>query len=412
VLEGVVRGAHPAGDDQPGVHRWYDFGFDVTVDRPYRYLLGGSPAARTGNFFAAGDGEAAGTIHPEWETGTLPAYAWPTEGDRVKLWGKWIWDCGHWRNDPANAPSARFVGERTELHPLQAAVVIRGTPFRSARGDTEADVFVSTDGNGAHAVEECVLRLTPTGPDTFGDAFRACARDPRNRVQRLLPSYSFFVPAPPKPSPDARLRYSVVRHRPGGAERVRVRPNGIQVTASTTARYARTFYVGWDRPPARPPTRLAFTLDSLRILRVSDPNPRKPDQRSQAPDELNLYLDVNGYWKLLNDWVPGLSAARRGQTFRVGRTVGVEVPAGRPVRLQLRGRECDIPSNQVLFGILVPVTHPCPPTPTEFQLSNDTPGVVEVRYGSARAALGRHRLTSRRGDGAFEATFTVRQATR
>jgi hypothetical protein len=413
LIEGVARDAHPSGEDQPGVHRWFDFGMTLAVDRRYRYLLGGDPSRHTGNFFSSRE-EGTGTLHPEWETGTLPAFAWPTDGDRVKLWGSWIWDCGHWRNDPANAPAARLVGERTELHPLQAAVVIRHASFRSRRAETQADVFASVNGNAAHAVEECALRLRPISADSYGDQLRACARDPRNFIQPLASSYSFFVPAPPRPSASARLTYRVVRRGRGGGERVRVRPDGIQVTALTAGvrGYARTFYVGWSQPPARLPTRLSVRLDTLRILKVSDPNPREPGQRSQPPDELNLYLDANGHWTLLNDWAPGLAAAHLGQTFQVGRAVEVEVPAGQPLRLWLGGRECDAPSHSVQFGIFVPRIHPCPSNPREFSLNEDSPGVAEAVYRSAAAAVGRPRLRSRGGDGAFEARLTVRQVAR
>jgi hypothetical protein len=327
----------------------------------------------------------------------------------VKLWGSWIWDCGHWRDSPTNDPSARLVGERTELHPLQAAVTIRRASFRSRRGETQADAYISNAGTAAHAVEECALKLQPISADSFGPPLRACARDPKNFVQPLLRSYSFFVPAPPRPAANARLRWREVRQRPGGSDRVRERASGIQVTASTTSRFGRTYYVGWSRPPRHEPTRLDVRLDSLRILKVSDPNPREPGQRSQPPDEITLYLDANGLWKYLNDWIPGLTAARLGENFRVGRSLQIEVPAGQAVRLAVRGRECDIPSHSVQFGIFVPRIHPCPPTPKEFSLNEDNPGVAEAEFASARRALGRHVLRSKGPDGAFAATFSVRR---
>ena len=63
----------------------------------------------------------------------------------------------------------------------------------------------------------------------------------------------------------------------------------------------------------------------------------------------------------------------------------------------------------VVFGLFVPLIHPCPSNPNEFQIGNDSPGVAEATFPSARAALGRHRLVSRGGDGAFAATFTLRR---
>ena len=407
---GVAVEANPSTEDEPGSHRWYDFVFSVALDPRYRYLLGGDPARHIGNFSNA-NGERPGIMQPEWETGTLLPFAWPTVGDRVIFWGSWVWDCGHWRADPQNAASAPLSGERTELHPLQALVVLRHAPFRSRRGESQADAFISSNGTPAHAAEECALALQPTSPASFGTPFRDCVRAPRHFLQPLARSYSFFVPAPPRPSPGARLTYRVVRSVGTGTERVRVRPGGLEVTALPVAgeRYGRTFYVGWSQPPRRPPARVGVTLDSLRILRVSDPNPRKPGQISQPPDELNLYLDVNGDWQFLDDWAPGLDRASLNQTFRIGRTLDVAVPAGQRVRLVVRGRECDEPNHSIRFGLFVPLIHPCPSNPNEFQIGNDSPGVAEATFPSARAALGRHRLVSRGGDGAFAATFTLRR---
>src|SRR5436190_16776995 len=35
-IEGLAQESHPSGEDQPGVHRWYDIVMDVVPDRPYR----------------------------------------------------------------------------------------------------------------------------------------------------------------------------------------------------------------------------------------------------------------------------------------------------------------------------------------------------------------------------------------
>src|SRR5438067_9628473 len=120
----------------------------------------------------------------------------------------------------------------------------------------------------------CTLALQPSSPASLLTPVHGCVRAPRHFLQPLARSYSFFVPASPRPSPGARLTYRVVRRVGTGTERVRVRPGGIEVTALPVAggRYGRTFYVGWSQPPRRPPTPVAVTLDSLRILRVSDPN--------------------------------------------------------------------------------------------------------------------------------------------
>ena len=132
-LEGVVSSryfpqlaSHPTEEDLPTVHRAYDFNFNVLPDRAYRRLLGGDPAAHTGNF--EGKGTSTGRVHVEREQSALPMFAWPEPGDRVASVGSWIWDCGHW------LPG----GERTEIHSYRALWVVR-------RGVGEGDLVVSND---------------------------------------------------------------------------------------------------------------------------------------------------------------------------------------------------------------------------------------------------------------------------
>ena len=51
----------------------------------------------------------------------------------------WIWDCDHYQGK----------GEKTEFHPFRAVWVARGSRRRSARGASEADLYVSTDATPA-----------------------------------------------------------------------------------------------------------------------------------------------------------------------------------------------------------------------------------------------------------------------
>jgi hypothetical protein len=122
------------------------------------------------------------------------------------------------------------------------------------------------------------------------------------------------------------------------------------------------------------------------VINHADPLPAS----TPRPGLWNLYLDVNGYWKLLNDWAPGLASVNDGQRLTLNRTFTITVPAHRGVRVLVQGRECDEPSQQVVAGEMVPVVRPCPPNPTEFQLANDDTGTILDVYRSARAALGTH----------------------
>src|SRR3954467_1425711 len=65
-LEGTAHVSSPAGEDLPENHLSYDINANVDPDGPYKYLLGGDPAKKNGNF-ATGEGgkpgEDTGRVH-------------------------------------------------------------------------------------------------------------------------------------------------------------------------------------------------------------------------------------------------------------------------------------------------------------------------------------------------------------
>jgi hypothetical protein len=424
VAKGTSRVTHVAATDQPGTHRTFDFNSNLVPDRRYAYLVAGSKTRRTNNFAGGGgEGESVGRLHYEWELGALPRFAWPADGDRTELWGSWIWDCGHWTT------SDRISGERTELHPLSAIEVHRRNPYAARGGESESDFYLSSSGTYAHAVEECARRMRPLPDSTYGAGFFGCARSPAHQLQRLSRRYSFFVPAPRRPAGARRLLYRAVTrvHRGRTRERIRVLRKGLAVTVwprSRRLRYGRSFFVRWSARAKRP-TRLKVTLRSL-IIKRADPDLDYTDDPNGAHDV--LYLEVNGRWRRLNAWLPGLAAARDGQRFEANRSLRINVQPGHGVEVMTMGFECDQPSGRVLFGHFVPVTPPCPATPEETHIRpapNDDLGIVLDRYPSARAALGRHTRRSaararfphtgrlsfgdgRQGQDAYEITYTVR----
>jgi hypothetical protein len=261
--------------------------------------------------------------------------------------------------------------------------------------------------------------------------------NPANRIQPLMRSYTFFVPAPPKPSPRASVRYRIVNRIAGsaGAQRVRVQRNGISVTVRLRAgthevRYGKSFFVSWSRPIAHPPTALKVTVNSI-LIRHADPNPAVPD-----PSGANwvLHLNLNGYWQLLNQWAPRLTThVTDGERIAVNRTVKIYVPRGGPVWFQVNGIECDEPAGRDVLGIHANLLYPCPANTDELNPNilevflNDGTGIVLDRYRSAAAALGTHVSRSAadtngfpgsRGvsfggaplsQGAFQVTYTVRR---
>jgi hypothetical protein len=415
--QGVVHVAHVSVQDPILQHSSYDFGGNLVLDPPYRYLLAGSAATRTNNF-APGDGGQRGRLHFAWESATLPRFAWPTDGDRATIWGSWIWDCGHW-----GTSGGTLAAERSQLHPLNAIVVQRRNPYGAARGETEADVFISNQGDDAHAVEQCALSHQPNPNDPFPQydaGFAPCAMTSANRIQPLSGSYSFFLPAPPKPTPKARLRYRIEGRIGGGSgsELVRARANGIEVTVTLRGgahevRYGKTFLVSWTKPPREPPTALDVTLRTL-VINQADPRPALPDPTGA---HWNLYLDLNGYWQLLNGWIPTLTTGVvDSERFTVNRTIRIYVPQGSGVWLQVDGRECDQPAGTVVLGIATNLVYPCPANTDELDPNildawrNDDPGTIRDMYPSADAALGTHASSSSAED--YQLTYSIRRGSR
>jgi hypothetical protein len=443
MIEGSSTIVHTADEDLPQSHTSYDLDWDVVPDPQYLGLLAGDPNANggqgNGNFAHDAD---QGKLHVEWESGSVPSFAWPTEGDRVKLWGQWIWDCGHWgqgvvtdQSNPQSSLSgtgdyflpgqvegtapAGLRGEQTELHPLQAIVVNRTASNQAIAPERETDVFASSDGTHALAEERCARSLTPLpGLPAYGPDFSACVNTPSNQVQDVHGrAYDFFVPAPPKPSPGARLRYREDRPVAGSGASEAITPlsNGLLVHVAfdgvpegDTALHAfgARYFVGWEGQDSGP-TPVRFTLKRVTVNHSLDPNPNRATQTGPPPGEYNLYMNLNGNWNFIGghgatgalsgEWAPGLGMVSDGQSLDVNRDVVFYVPAGAPVRLDISGRECDLPRID-----------PCVAN-AEVSDGNDHPGEAIATFPSAAAALGDHVLVSP-VDENYSLTYSIARA--
>ena len=303
LVEGSAIYSHTAGEDLPESHSSYDLDFDVIPDPRYLGLLSGDPNANggQGNGNWANDADR-GKLHVEWESGAVPSFVWPTEGDRIKLWGQWVWDCGHWGQgiQTAQTPSsvqetgdyflpgqiegpspAGLRGEQTELHPMQALIVTRKASWSSPTTATETDAYISSDGTHANAEARCANGLSPVpgapGPSplpgipgapslpSYGPDFSACVNNPANQHMDIHGrTYEFFVPAPPKPSPDSQLtlREQQMISPSGYTEQVVPEANGVDVTVAAPATddgnthaFGARYYVGWQGPRRRQPAR-------------------------------------------------------------------------------------------------------------------------------------------------------------
>ncbi|GAC1436114.1 MAG: hypothetical protein NVSMB51_06770 [Solirubrobacteraceae bacterium] len=414
--QGTATHTHTAGGDLPQGHDSYDLNSNVSVAPAYSYLLS------TANFTGDTTAEDYGRLHVEWESGSVPPYVWPTEGDQVGFWGSWIWDCGHWGPSPGVSnpdlllPGQGIIqcgqtgcpGERSEFHPMRAMVVQRANPSAPSATRTETDAYISTDGTLAHAEAQCALAHPPPSPDTYGPDYSACVQDPNQRYQQVNDrNYSFFVPAPPKPAPNAKLVYEIQDRGVGvnsPAPQVQVQSTGIQVTvpfahfglAGTRQAFGKSFFVGWSLDPT-PPTHLQVHFTSITAAHSLDPPGDLSPNTDDPGGEWNLYTDVNGTWSLVNDWATGLGLLLDGTTLNTDKTFDIHVPAGKGVRLFVHGRECDLPKVQ-----------PCPANPGEVAADNDVPGEILSQFPSAAAAIGTHTVTADSGN--YSLTYTVAAA--
>lgn len=390
---GVVVVSHNSLDDAIIQHEWYDYNGNLVVGKQFKYLIAGSSSSHTNNFADAG--EEFGRLHFEWEQGSLPFFAWPTDGDHATIWGSWIWDCGHWSNTENNQPGSKTTGEHSELHPLNAIAINRKAPYSPTKSESETDVYISNDGTIAHAVEQCAKTHKPAkkSPPQYDSGFKPCTQKTANKKQPLAKSYSFFVPAPQKPSKNAKLSFRVVNQvHSAGTQSIKVKSNGLAVTVKTKSKYGKSFFVSWKGDKAKP-TPLKVTLKSLTIVHA-DPNPSSP--QDQTPPTWDLYLNVNGYWQLLNNWAPALSGVTDGQVIALDKTIDVNVPKGSGVWLQVGGRECDEPADTTVFNTYARIVKPCGANRDEINsnplllLSNDYPGLILDNYATPANAIGDH----------------------
>lgn len=271
LLSGVVSSryfadlaSHPTEEDLPPIHRSYDVNFDVKPDRAYTDLMGGSATQHTGNF--AGTSPSTARIHVEREQGAFPSFAWPDPGDRVTLYGSWIWDCGHWT--PA--------GERTEIHSFRALWLDRRQAARSSLGGSEGDLLISNDKTFAGVEADCAHRAKGVVP-----VFQSCLLTEPERLD-IGAEYHFKLRLPSRPTKHARLRVRVLDAGSSGtrAEVTTRFVNGVLLvrvgvpSGTAPLLLAKQIVAGWTRAPRPEHLRVRFTR--LLVRRAMDPAARMP----------------------------------------------------------------------------------------------------------------------------------------
>ena len=264
-VEGVLLASHISGDDFPFEpwHTYYDWNFIVQVDNQYRYLLS-RPHLEPG----------AGGFECEWDSSAFPIWAWPQDGDRVWIVGRWIYDCGH--------PDAH--GHRTEIHPPKAVVSFRSGSARLPDNSgptrvTEAVVFIGRDGG--------------------------YWRQPINDQD-----YAFDVHLPPRPGPAAEPSWAVVAKTgklavepvitPFPADlpralRVVIPLKGVNPHPES---YGAVVSAGWSDPHGTETRKVKrFRVTVEKIFMDANLDPRTVVDPA-GKDEWYLYVGINGRWKV------------------------------------------------------------------------------------------------------------------
>ena len=388
---------HPTQVDDPPTHDSYDVLMNILPDPGSMALLGGDPAARTGNF--EGDDEETGRLHTELEENAFPPFAWPEQGNRVQVLGSWIWDCGHW--EPG--------GERTEFHPWRALWVDRGVSPRSPLGEKEGDLLITTDTTQAGKQSDCAHRAKGSSV-----AFRACLAVGPN-WQSVNGAYRFTLTVPPKPSPTAQLRVRVVDAGSTATAPPLVMERGASSATVTLAVdapagqrlvVAKKVFVGWSPVPASAlPEHLRLTSracscagpwipDAPTWCRAAKAGEDQRRQISFSPGEWVLYTDVAGIW---SPWRPAVLRVRDGQVVKLSKSVDFYVKRNARWRLFVFTRECDFGALSASDPSRPPA--PCPKSAELGDLAgDDAPGNVLDQYRSPAASLGHHASNSKLED--------------
>lgn len=396
--------ARVATSDDPITHRSFDLNVDLRTAGDTTYLTGASRDQTP----------AQDHLHLERESESTPAFVWPAPGDRLSALGSWVWDCDHYQGK----------GEKTEFHPFRA-VWLERAGARTARGETEGDLFVTTDGTAAGAQADCAHRTKGS------QAYKDCAHS-ASTWQDVNGDYGFDLTPPPG---SGKLVVRVVDRGSVNAPTVTATPRGrlVHVAFAVNAPQgkrvvvAKQVYARWTS--SNPPVHLRVHFDKVLIRRAMDPSCR-PDQPTckyagestllgqigDAPGEWQITWNANGTW---GAWKPRTLKARDGSVFEGTQTVDLWVPPRTPWTLALEARECDFGAVPSFDG----AGHALSPCPVTNEVGNasgdDYAGAISVRFPSPERSLGRHVANaSTQGSscppsnakGCYQLTFTVTRA--
>jgi hypothetical protein len=360
LLHGTAVDSSVSRTDFPSTHVTFDQNTSIALDPADQGLL------------ATGNALEGGELELEWETGSYPAWAWASAGDRVVALGRWIFDCGHADPTPgacADAGAAACVLDAdcapgvacsgtvfhysSELHPPQAVAAIR--PSRLAvlspagplsQGPavpvTRADVYVSADGGGAGDL--CVQTAQPDL-----QSFIAAPCFPLSAPLALLPpdapplnavDFAFDLPLParagdvpqvrvdlhdlPAAAVPARLEVGEVLDDPAPHLHAIVHLTEPDASGRLPTGFAATILAGWGGGAGTPYDRVRVTLEGVKVL---DPLKAPASPGVPVTDGWVMEASLDGAWQQLSG-LDGVGPASAGAFFPLGASFDALVPRG------------------------------------------------------------------------------------
>ena len=330
IIEGTVHHSKMADVDFPFSHDSHDFNWHVDPDPQYQNRMSDANEVKNGRRL----------MEMEWESRYFPTFFWLVAGDRVFVRGRWIFDCGH-------------PPYYTELHPVTLSVATRYKPYQFADQNNPSHAnmtYIYAGGQGGYYTQKVL------GQD-----------------------YSFNIPVPPKPSPNATLVTQVVSTSHAGAapimtpvtvdgkQMVQVKLPLSRIPDNTPRWWLHDWILAAQRAivlqkpippknrPANPPTYSAVLASAwkeptvskgFRMIRVTFDDYVVKDDHDTGSGEWNMVIRVNDTFMKLPE-----KSVDDGDRVKIGQSFTVIVPEDGHVTLGAHGWEDDYDGY---FGVGMP----------------------------------------------------------
>jgi hypothetical protein len=283
--------SHVATNDNPGDHDWHDFNFYIAPDPPYDQLISDGSYLNNNGFLeyktTTKQLEKLSTkderlLEVEWDMKYFSEKFWPTAGDRVWVFGHYIWDCGH--------PESYH----NEIHPPSAVAFTRQEQDPSGPGGPNAlanKTFVYIHGRSGLGISLPTQVGQPLNFDSYFDT-PVAMRD-----------YDFDIDLPPNTNPGRKGYARVVELPYKGPEpllTVSDSTNKVHVhyplnlgDPSPNRRFGAVIVSGWQAPAPS----VTYRNIVVKVKQVIIRNQHTP--LCQA--DWRLWVNVNGDWRRLKN---------------------------------------------------------------------------------------------------------------